>query len=338
MKRILLISTGGTMGMQMVEEGILDSTQFVQEIFAYIPDVSQVAQIDMVCPFTMDSTDVGISQWQKLGQILYEKMDDYDGFVIIHGTDTMSFTACALSFMMVNLPKPVILTGSQRPLAALRTDARSNLINAIELATKGIPEVCVFFSNKLYRGNRTKKISIDEFDAFSSPNYPPLAAVGLNIERVAEHRKPSGIYRIEDKFDNRVIALQTFPSINPGYWQAVLQTDVQIVVIEAFGAGNLPTQSRSLIPVVKTCVQQGKLVVLCSQSMEGSCSLDLYDGGKQAREAGAISAGDMTLEATIVKSMFLLGLFEGNVRRVRHHFSRSIAGEVSVDENSLIVK
>lgn len=315
--------------MQMVEEGKFDPTSFVDEIFSFIPNLSHVAKIDVLCPFSMDSTDIGIPQWQELAQLLYSNMDNYDGFVIIHGTDTMSYTACALSYMLSNLSKPVILTGSQRPLAALRTDARTNLINAIELAIGAISEVCIYFANKLFRGNRTKKISIDEFDAFSSPNYPPLATVGLNIERIAPHRRPNGLIRLEEKFDNRVLGLIASPSLNPLYWQTLLETDVQVVVLKAFGAGNLPLGNQSLIPVIEGCTQQGKLIIICSQCMEGACSLDLYEGGQRARAAGAISAGDMTFEATLVKAMFLLGLFDGNVQRIRHHLSISIAGEIS---------
>lgn len=329
MKNILLILTGGTMGMEASSDGRVDSSQFVSEIFHYVPELRKIANIDVSSPYTMDSSDVGVQQWMMLGKLIDDSMDDYDGFVVIHGTDTMSYTACALSYMLFNLPKPVILTGSQRPLAAIRTDARANLIQALELATKDITEVSLFFDNKLYRGNRTKKVSIDEFDAFASPNFPCLAIVGLNIEQRTRHRRPTGLFRLEPRFDERVLALKCFPSFRPKYWESLLDTDVAVVVLEAFGAGNLPMFDGELVSLIERFTQAGKLVVINSQTVEGECDLTLYENGQKALDAGAISAKDMTFEATIVKAMFLLGLYNGNVKRVRHYFHASIAGEIS---------
>lgn len=320
------------MGMEASTEGRVDSSHFIDEILHYVPELRKIAHVDMECPFTMDSSDFGIHQWIALGQLLDENMDNYDGFVIIHGTDTMSYTACALSYMLINLPKPIILTGSQRPLAAIRTDARANLVQALELATKDITEVCLFFDNKLYRGNRTKKVSIDEFDAFSSPNFPCLAVVGLNIEQQTRHRRPAGLFRLEPRFDDRVIALKCFPSFRPKYWQHLLETDVSIVVLEAFGAGNIPMFDGEMFQFIQSFTEAGKLVVICSQSVEGECDLTLYENGQKALEAGAISGKDMTFEATVVKAMFLLGLYNGNVKRVRHYFHAPIAGEISEPE------
>ncbi|MCG6534567.1 MAG: asparaginase [Syntrophales bacterium LBB04] len=331
MPHILLIHTGGTMGMQAQENGELNSGQFINEIFHYVPEVRKIAEIDLITPFTLDSSDIRIEHWVELGHLLYQHMDNYDGFVIIHGTDTMSYTASALSYMLVNLPKPVIVTGSQRPLAAIRTDARSNLTHAIELATKPIPEVGLYFHDKLFRGNRTKKISIDNFDAFVSPNFPWLAQVGLHIERGISVRKPTGLFRLETRFDNRVLALRAFPSINALLWQGLLDTQVQVLLVEAFGSGNLPIADKSLLLFIEQFVQKDRLVVICSQSIAGTCDLSLYDGGRYAAQVGAISAGDMTFEASLVKAMFLLGLFEGDIDRVRKHFPMSIAGEISED-------
>ncbi len=329
-KKILLIFTGGTMGMKALEEekGI-NSDKFIGEIFHYIPEVKKIAQIELEVPFTLDSTDVGIPEWQRLGELLAQNIDRYDGFVIIHGTDTMSFTACALSYMMVNLPRPVILTGSQRPLASIRTDARSNLINAIELATYPIPEVGLLFSNQLFRGNRTKKISIDGFDAFASPNFPLLAKVGRKIEMITPPRRPNGIFRIETGFDPRVACIHLFPSIQLSFWEEILKSDIQIVILEAFGAGNIPSYNKNLLEFISEFTSSGRLVVIGSQAPEGTCDLSLYPNGRIAQKAGAISARDMTLEATIVKAMFLLALFKGDIPRIRKNFHFSIAGEIS---------
>lgn len=328
-KQILLISTGGTIGMQVADEGNLDSHHFIQEIFQYAPEISAFAELEVVHPFTMDSSELGLSEWQTLGHLIYEGMDQYDGFVVIHGTDTMSYTACALSYMLANVTKPVIITGSQRPLAALRTDARANLVGAIELATKPITEVCIYFDNKLFRGNRTKKSSIDEFDAFISPNYPPLATVGINIERVAPFRSPTGLPRLESTFDSRVASLRIFPAMNISFWTGLLESEIQVLILEAFGAGNIPALQTDVVDFIRAFTEQGKLVVICSQAPEGTCDLTLYGGGQAALQAGAQSAGDMTFEATVVKAMFLLGLFKGNIEKVRHGFSFSIAGEIS---------
>lgn len=325
------------MGMEVAEGGELNPQHFIRDIFRYAPNVQKIAQIDLESPFTTDSSDMSIEQWVQLGNLLDQHMDEYDGFVIIHGTDTMSYTASALSYMLVNLPKPVILTGAQRPLTALRTDARDNLVGAIELATKPIPEVGVFFDNKLFRGNRTKKRSIDEFNAFISPNYPPLATVGLHIERGAPHRKPEGLFRVESAFDNRVLTMPVFPGLPSNHWEYMLDTDAQILILSAFGAGNIPVNSGGVLTLIQEFTKRDKLVVLTSQCPEGTCDLSLYGGGRAAQEAGAISASDMTFEATVVKAMFLLGLFKAKIKRVRHYFTRSIAGEMS-DQTSLILQ
>lgn len=329
MKKILLIHTGGTMGMSPNQgEGVV-STQFIDEVFQYIPGVKDIAEIDFQSPFAVDSSNISIKQWVDLGTVISDNIDRYDGFVVIHGTDTMSYTACALSFMLNNLPKPVILTGSQRPLTAIRTDAKNNLINAIELATYDIPEVCIFFDYKLFRGNRAKKISIDDFDAFASPNFPLLAEVGLHIEVKGNHRSPSGIFRLDKNFGNDVMSLRLFPGMNSDFLESISQSRVQVVILEAFGAGNVPVMDQSVAPFIRNMSEAGRLVGITSQSMNGAVDLQLYDCGRQAFGAGAVACGDMTTEAAIIKAMYLLGQFDGNIKKVKNNFTLSLAGEIT---------
>ncbi len=327
MKKILLIHTGGTMGMAL--NGPETSNQFVDEIFAHVPGVRDIVDIDSRTAFRIDSSNCSIDHWLRLGELIEAQMESHDGFVIIHGTDTMSYTASALSFMLQNLPRPVILTGSQRPLSAIRTDAKNNLINAIELATYHLPEVCIFFDYKLFRGNRTKKISIDEYDAFASPNFPTLAEVGLNIEIKNNHRWPDGPFRLESAFDNRVVCLRLFPGLDPKLIEPLIHSDARVFILEAFGAGNVPALTLSFIPFIRKITEAGKLAAITSQSMRGAVNLQLYDGGRQALEAGAISCGDMTTEAAVIKAMFLLGRFRGSVSEVRSAFAWPLAGEVA---------
>ncbi len=329
MKKILLLHTGGTMGMNYSPDSGLESNRFSEEVFHHIPGVKGIAEIDFQSACSLDSSNITIRHWLELGQIIKDNIDGYDGFVIIHGTDTMSYTASALSFMLSNLPKPVILTGSQRPLAATRTDAKNNLINAIELATFSIPEVCVFFDYKLFRGNRTKKLSIDEFDAFKSPNYPPLADVGLHIEVRNAHRQPSGIFRLQGSFREEVMCVKIFPNLRPALIETMIEAPVSIFILEAFGAGNVPNLDYSVIPFIRKATAAGKLVLIASQCINGEVDLNLYDCGREALDAGAVSCRDMTTEAAIVKSMFLMGEFNGDVRKVKSHFHISIAGEIT---------
>lgn len=332
MKKILLLHTGGTLGMnEDLGKRVFVPPEFAHDIHEHVPQLEQLADIDVEILFNIDSSDIGISHWQQLADRVHKNIDRYDGFVIIHGTDTMVFTATALSFMLKNLPKPVILTGSQRPLSMIRNDARNNLINAVELATSGINEVAILFSNRLFRGNRCKKISINEFDAFSSPNYPILAQVGLNIE-MEDHLllKPGGRFELLTAFDNRIACMRAFPGAQREYYRGLLKTDVRAVVLEAFGSGNIPLDGKGLLSFIKACTQDGRIVVINSQCIQGSVDLHRYGGGKQALEAGAWSAGDMTVEATMVKLMFLLGNHPGDPRKIQADFAESLAGEITM--------
>lgn len=299
-----------------------------EELLEGLPEARAIAQVEARALFNLDSSNVGIPQWQAIANVIEQEVDSYDGFVVIHGTDTMVYTAAALSYMLSNLPKPVILTGAQRPLAELRTDARNNLISALELATMDVPEVGIFFDHALYRGNRAKKLSIHEFDAFSSPNYPPLAEVGLDVKlhHEAIHRA-SGLFTVHREFSDRVVVLRVTPGMNPGLLDCLADGPAQAIVLEAYGAGNVPTDETGLIPFIERATSRGKLVAICSQALSGAVDLDLYECGKLAARAGAVSCGDMTIEAASVKLMFLLGRFP--VDRAAAYLAVPLAGEVS---------
>lgn len=329
-KRLLLLHTGGTLGMVAGDAGGLRPAALADEVFRFIPEAQEIGEVEVRVLANLDSADVNIAHWQLIADAIEAELDAFDGFVVIHGTDTMAYTAAALSYMLANLPKPVILTGAQRPIRAVRTDAKANLVTALELATLDIPEVGLAFSYRLFRGNRATKVSIDEFDAFASPNYPPLAEVGLNVDLKRDAlRKPSGLFRVQRAFSDKVLALRVFPALRPEHLMPLLDADVKAFVFEAYGAGNVASHERSLIPFFREAHSRGKLVALCSQALAGAVDLTLYEGGRLAAEAGALSCRDMTAEAALVKLMFLLGQYGEDVERVRRNFEVSIAGEVS---------
>ncbi len=333
MKKILLIHTGGTFGMMPAEpEQVLAPADIRELIFQYLPEIKKLADVDFEVAFNIDSANIQPHHWKILGRLIRDRYSRYDGFVIIHGTDAMVYTATALSFMLRGLNKPVILTGSQRPLAKIRSDARSNLINSVELATFSIPEVAIFFATRLFRGNRTIKISSTHYDAFTSPNYPPLAEVGLDISLSNRTLPPGKELIYYENFDPRVISFRFFPGLSPQYLQQIVHSSIQAVVVEAMGLGNVAIQENSLIPWVQEMTAAGKIVVVGSQNPYGYVDLNLYECGQKIRQAGAISAKDMTVEATIVKLMFLLSRYQGNVQRVKDELHHSLAGEITEEE------
>ncbi|MDB5098324.1 MAG: L-asparaginase [Cyanobacteria bacterium RYN_339] len=331
MKRLLLLHTGGTLGMDATTGGALRPGGALEGVFRYIPEALELADIETRVLFNEDSANMQIAHWRAVAEAITGALDAYDGFVVIHGTDTMAYTAAALSFALENLPKPVILTGAQRPIGAIRTDAKTNLVNALSLATHDVPEVGIFFNHRLFRGNRAKKVSIDDFDAFSSPNYPPLAEVGLHLvlhdERV---RRPAGLFHPNPTFSDKVLVLRLFPGMRPEHLAPLLDGEALGFVIEAYGAGNVPVVERSLLPFIAEATKRGKLVALCSQALAGNVDLTLYESGQRAMEAGALACADMTVEAAVVKLMYLLGRFNEDTRQVTRNFSVPLAGELTV--------
>jgi L-asparaginase len=328
-KKILLIHSGGTIGMTRDNRsGVLRPDRFYASLLKVIPELSAIADIEVEIPFVFDSAELNFQHWQKLAAIIKVHLHETDGVVITHGTDTLAYTASALSYMLHNIPIPVILTGAQKPLSELRSDARNNLINAVELASAEIPEVGIFFDYKLMRGNRTSKSHINFFDAFCSPNYPLLAEVGIHIEIYRQNLlKPGGHFHVFDKFSSSLAVLKLFPGCNSDYFQP--GSDIRAIVIIAFGAGTIPLQSGNLPGRIEKWLQEGKLVVLASEAGGGRIEPQLYESGSRLLEMGVISAGDMTFEATATKLMFLLGQYD-QPALIRSHFQKSLAGEITL--------
>lgn len=287
----------------------------------------------------IDSANVNPELWVRLAKIIQDNYTSFDGFVILHGTDTMSYTASALSFMLQNLSKPVIFTGSQIPIGELRTDGRENLITAIEIAAHKneqghtfVPEVCIYFQNRLFRANRTTKHSAELFNAFRSDNYPALAEVGVNIHyNHAYINRPEGYGEpldIKTSLDTGVIIVKIFPGLQPDIFRAVLGIEgLKGVILETYGSGNAPT-APWFIGIIEEAISRGVIVVNVTQCLGGSVSMGMYDTGMELMKAGVISGHDMTSEAATTKLMYLLGNC-GDHENVKKMLSRQIRGEFS---------
>ena len=337
---VLLIYTGGTIGMiENPERGALEAFNFDQ-LQENVPELKRFNYRISSYQFTppIDSSDMEPALWAKLVKIIHYNYDSFDGFVILHGTDTMAYTASALSFMLENLGKPVILTGSQLPIGVLRTDGKENLITSIEIAAAKhpdgravVPEVCIFFENLLLRGNRTTKINAENFNAFRSYNYPPLATAGIHIKydynhiRQVDPLKPMHPHFV---FDTNVLILTLFPGIQENIVRNVLHTHgLRAVVMKTFGSGNAP-QKPWLIGLLREATQKGIVIVNISQCQTGMVEMARYETGLHLLDAGVISGYDATVESVLTKLMFLIG-HNLSPREIRNEMNRSIAGEFS---------
>ena len=336
---ILIIYTGGTIGMvHDPETGSLVPIDF-HHISDHVPELRKFGYNLHSISFdpAKDSSNIDPGVWIKMAEIIEEGYNDFDGFVVLHGTDTMAYSASVLSFMLENLGKPVILTGSQLPIGLLRTDGRENLITAIEIAAEkgnglpAVPEVCIYFDNKLTRGNRTTKMSAEHFDAFYSPNYPPLAEVGLHLKyfnNLIHYPEKDQKLIVHKTFDNNVAILKLFPGINRKLVQAIIKTEgLRGLIIETYGSGNAPTY-QWFLDDLKYFIDCGGIILNVTQCHGGSVEMGLYETSRQMLAAGVVSGKDITSEASVTKLMHLLGRYLSR-EKVLESLNQSLAGEIS---------
>ncbi len=338
--QVLLIYTGGTIGMiRNPETGALENFDF-DHLLDEVPELRRFDYDISTYTFQppIDSSDMGLEHWARLVGIIERNYALFDGFVILHGTDTMAYTASALSFMLENLGKPVILTGSQLPIGMLRTDGKENLISAIEIAAAKrqdgepmVPEVCIYFKEKLMRGNRTTKINSEQFNAFRSFNYPELATAGIHIRyntQAIRRPDPDRPFKAHYLVDPNVVVLTLFPGIQQSLVHAVLNIpSLKAVVLRTFGAGNAP-QLKWLKEELKAASESGILVVNITQCQSGSVHMGLYETSLPLLDAGVVSGYDSTPECAIAKLMFLLG-HKLPLARLREMMNSSLAGEIT---------
>ncbi len=337
---VLIIYSGGTIGMVRDASGSLVALKFNQ-IMQQLPSLNTLnVRITVISfPEPMDSSNMTYNNWNDLGFIIYENYHNYDGFVVLQGTDTMAYSASALSFMLEGLSKPVVFTGAQLPISAIRSDARPNLITAIEIASRKkngravVPEVSIYFDYQLLRGNRSRKVRSSQFGAFESENYPLLAKIGISIDfNYPVIRKPprNADLVLHDRYDANVVVLKLFPSISPVVIQSVLSiTGLRGVVLESYGSGNAPTE-QWFIDELKRAINKGVIMFNVSQCMAGKVIHGRYATSKMLQEIGVVSGWNITTEAAITKMMFLLGQ-ETDIEILKEKLSNPICGEMDAD-------
>ena len=336
-----MIYTGGTIGMkQDPKDQTLKPFDFDQ-ILEEVPELGKYAlRIDS---FTfdplIDSSDVEPSMWQSLANLIRDRYEEYDGFVVLHGTDTMAYSASALSFMLENLAKPVVFTGSQLPIGVPRTDGKENLISAVEIAAAKdslghplVPEVCIFFDSQLLRGNRSTKVSSEEFRAFRSPNYPALAEAGINIKynrrSILVPDSWAEPLMVSTDLDTSVSILKVHPGITRQVVRNILLgPETRAVILETYGSGNAPS-SQWFVDIVKEAAGMGKVLMNVTQCMSGTVNMDIYATGKALEKAGVVSGRDITTEGALAKLFFLMGK-SGDNEWVKARLGDNLKGEIS---------
>lgn len=335
MKSVLIIYTGGTIGMVRTRNGYAPKEGYFRTAMESIPALHAEEMPDWelyeMSPL-LDSSNVTVNEWNRIAQLIAERYDRYDGFVVLHGTDTMAYTASALSFMLENLSKPVVLTGSQIPLCEVRSDGRDNLITAILIAAdERVHEVCLYFGGSLLRGNRATKYSADGLIAFVSPNCPALAEAGITIRYRENVLLPpsEGPLRLQPLENVPIGVIKVFPGIQFSLFESIMTEKLRGIVIETFGAGNIPGDGDALLPIIRRAFANGTVLTVCSQCPQGAVSLGAYETSGALKRAGAVSGLDITTEAAVAKLYYLFSRGYGK-EAVKREMERNLRGEMTV--------
>lgn len=338
---ILLVYTGGTIGMKQ-DPVTFDLRPFdFSQILEEVPELKKFGYKIDTYSFdpVIDSSDVDIEFWKKLAHLIEKNYDSYDGFVILHGTDTMSFSASAMSFMLGDIEKPVVFTGSQLPIGMLRTDGKENLISSIEIAASKdsdghpmVPEVCIYFESQLYRGNRTTKYTAENFRAFRSANYPVLAEVGIHIKfNTAFIRYPQQWGRplhVTYDLDPSVLIIKVIPGMKKELLDSLVSTEgIRAVILETYGSGNAPS-GKWFTDSIRKAIDRGLIVLNITQCLAGRVDMDAYSTGKSLKNIGVTGGGDCTTEAAVAKLFFLLGQYSDN-ETIVNFLKKNIRGELT---------
>lgn len=332
-KHIYIAYTGGTIGMRPSDQGYVPAAGFLAKTLANMPEFHRPEMPQFTLREyneLMDSSDMSPADWQVIADDIASQYDQFDGFIILHGTDTMAYTASALSFMLEGLSKPVIVTGSQIPLAELRSDGQVNLLNALYIAANyPIAEVSLFFNNKLLRGNRSRKVNADGFDAFDSPNFPPLMEAGINIRLKAGQltEQSAGKLKVNNVKAQPIGLVSLYPGISPMVIENTIQQPVNALILLSYGVGNAP-QNSELLAQLKTAAEREIVVLNCTQCYKGRVNMSGYKTGHGLSQAGVISGYDMTPEAALAKLHFLLSQ-SLSFSEVKSLLTQSLQGELS---------
>ena len=337
-KRVYVIYTGGTIGMNRTPEGYAPAPGSLQEQMKGMPELRDPSMPDVMIheyqPL-LDSSNMTPAEWMKIARDIAGNYDDYDGFVVLHGTDTMAYTASALPFILEGLGKPVVVTGSQIPLVELRSDGRDNLVTSLLVAASfDIPEVCLYFGRQLLRGNRAVKVSTHGLTPFTSPNFPPLGTFGVDIDIRWDLVQPRGASPLEvhDVRSANLSVVRLIPGISASSIRNVLAPPVQAVVLQAYGVGNGPDRDTEFLAALSEATERGVVVVDCSQCLTGYVDLDEYTAGSALAKAGVISGYDLTVEAAVAKLTYLFSRGY-DPARVKQEMQRELRGEMTVSRS-----